>query len=717
MVCGGIKAGANRDIRNALTEPNPCSKSGAAPRPPPASRRAVRRTRPASRQRRTPYAAPPQSRFTVHRSRFTSLTEQCPPRGLDRPCRMPPRSTTPPAAIFEQGERHLRDFLKHARYLIQSTDMRGRLLFVNETWQRTLGYGEADLLAGLTVQELLAPEASAEGLRQLEAVLACRDPGDASVVELCLVARDGRRVVVTGEADCHIVDGVPVATRAIFRDVSVQRVEEARVRRVEAQHQAIIEVLGEGIAIIAADGIIELLNPSGERLLGVRAADVIGRGLLDLPWRMVDEDGGDMPREAHPAFVALHTRRPQAEVVLGVRRGDDNAPIWVAVNARPLMRSESAKPYAVAVSFRDVTVERAGARALREREARFRGVLETVRSIAVCLDTGGCITFVNDFTLELTGWHRDEVMGRDWFEHFVPREESIAALFHEQIARGEVPKHHENDILTRAGERRRIRFDSSILCDDAGAVIGTASIGQDVTEQVRAAQLKHELIAMASHELRTPLTAIRGAIDLLRAGGEGRGERERILVGMASRNAERLDRLMGDLLDVERIETGTERLRPSFVGVDTLFERGAERTKARLEQGSLTLAIHADPAELWVDVGRIEQVVVNLIGNAANFAPAGSTITMTAHDDGDAVRVAVRDEGRGIPADKLESIFEPFVKVDGGETKERGAGLGLFLCRAIVQQHGGRIWAESGPQGGTTVSFTVPKAVGEAGRR
>jgi signal transduction histidine kinase len=83
---------------------------------------------------------------------------------------------------------------------------------------------------------------------------------------------------------------------------------------------------------------------------------------------------------------------------------------------------------------------------------------------------------------------------------------------------------------------------------------------------------------------------------------------------------------------------------------------------------------------------------------------------MTARDEGAAVRIAVRDEGPGIPADMLESIFEPFVKVDGGETKQRGAGLGLFLCRAIVRQHGGEIWAESAPQRGTTVSFTIPRS-------
>ena len=630
----------------------------------------------------------------------------------------PPAETLNP---LDQGERHLRDFLKHARYLIQSTDMSGRLLFVNETWQRTLGYGQADLVRGLAIQQLLAPESRDDGLRQLDAVLACTEPGSTRLVELCLVAKDGRRVTVSGETDCRIVDGVPVATRAIFRDVSAQRIEEARARDTEAQYRAVVEVLREGIAIVSASGTVELLNPSGERILGLRAEDVVGRGLLDWNWRIVDEDGGEMPREAHPALVALHTRRAQAEVIIGVRRANDNVPIWLAVNARPLVHATRSappapseaiacteRPYAVAVSFRDVTAERAVVDALREREARFRGVLETVRSVAVCLDTGGCITFVNDFTLQLTGWRRHEVMGTDWFARFVPPEESIAALFHEQIARGDVPRHHENDILTRAGERRRIRFDSTILRDDAGVVVGTASVGQDVTEQLRAAQLKSELIAMASHELRTPLTAMRGALDLMRARPD-QGERERMLVGMASRNVDRLDRLIGDLLDVERIDAGTERLRPSFVAVDELFATAQERTRARLAQDELTLKVRTTPVELWVDAARIEQVVTNLIGNAANFAPTGSTITLTARDEEDQVRIAVRDEGPGIPADKLESIFEPFVKVDGGETKERGAGLGLFLCRAIVTQHGGRIWAESSAKG-TTVSFTIPKS-------
>ena len=166
-----------------------------------------------------------------------------------------PRTPPSSASSVEQGERHLRDFLKHTRYLIQSTDMQGRLLlFVNQTWRDVLGYREEDIARGLTMHTLLAPEARNVGIRQLESVFACTDTAGTSVVELSLMTRDGRRVTVNGEIDCRIVDGEPVATRAIFRDVSVQRRAEAEARQTEAQYHAVVNVLHEGIAIVDAQG-------------------------------------------------------------------------------------------------------------------------------------------------------------------------------------------------------------------------------------------------------------------------------------------------------------------------------------------------------------------------------------------------------------------------------------------------------------------------------
>jgi PAS domain S-box-containing protein len=622
---------------------------------------------------------------------------------------------TPRAAPFtsssEDGERHLRDFLKHANYLIQSTALDGRLLFANETWKRTLGYGDADLHAGLRIFDLLAPDTRAADEATLWSVLSA---GGSRDIELTVVSKDGRRVILAGEMDRRIVEGVPVATRAIFRDVTTQRMVEAEKRALELRYQAVVTVLGEGIAIIASDGTIEMVNPSAERMLGVRADLVVGQHLLAWPWRILDEDGGEMPREAHPALVALHTGRPQTDVVIGVRHGESGERVWVAVNVRPLTRPGEKKAHAAVASFRDVTASRAARAALRESEARFRGILETVRSIAICLDTAGCVLFANDFFLELTGWEREEVLGQDYFARFVAPGHEVTELFRQLVGRGEFPTYFENDIITRSGGTRTILWDTTVLRDDSGVVVGSASIGHDVTERRRIERLKDELLATASHELRTPLTAIRGALDVVMTGATVRDDRERLLLGIASRNAERLNRLVNDLLDVERIESGAEMMHPTAVQVTQLANCAVEavRPLADTKQVRVEVAPESPDGEepAWADAERIMQVLTNLVGNAIKFSEPGGVVSIDARSADGEVVVRVRDEGRGIPAEKLESIFEPFVQVHGSDARARGgAGLGLAISRAIIVQHEGHIWAESEGEGrGTTVTFTLP---------
>ena len=624
----------------------------------------------------------------------------------------PQRATDLSSPSATDGELHLRDFLKHADYLIQSTAMDGRLLFVNETWKRTLGYDEQDVAAGLGLFDLLAPETRERDEATFLGVLGTIGSRE---VELTVVAKDGRRVIIAGEIGCRIVDGAPVATRAIFRDVTEQRRKEAQSRALELRYEAVVAVMGEGIAILSRDGIIEMVNESAEKILGLKGSEVIGRHLLDWPWRILDEDGGEMPREAHPALVALYTGRPEEDVVIGVRHGERREMIWVAVNVRPLKLPGEAKAHAAVVSFRDVTAHRAARAALREREARFRGILETVRSIAVCLDLEGRIVFANDYFLDLTGWKRDEVMGQNYFTRFIPAGHEVAEIFQAQVARGGLPTYYENPILTRTGESRTILWDTTVLRDDAGTIVGSASIGHDVTERRRIERLKDELLATASHELRTPLTAIRGALEVVMSGAAMQEERERTLLGIASRNAERLTRLVNDLLDVERIESGGEMIHPIAVPLEQLVTHAldvvrplAERRGVRLESAPVSCAV-------WADADRVVQVLTNLLGNAIKFSEPGSRVWVEAGIDADEALVRVCDEGRGIPADKLESVFDPFVQVHDADARARGgAGLGLTISRAIVKQHEGRIWAESDGEGcGTTVLFTLPLAPGE----
>jgi PAS domain S-box-containing protein len=379
---------------------------------------------------------------------------------------------------------------------------------------------------------------------------------------------------------------------------------------------------------------------------------------------------------------------------------------------------------------RDVTARQRAEAAVRENEARFRGVLENLRAPAVCLDAGGRVTFANDALLALTGWARAEVEGDDYFARFVPGGHEARAVFVRTVAAGradELPARYENEVLTRDGARRLIAWDNAVLRDADGRVVGTASVGQDVTERARAQRLKDQLIATASHELRTPLTAIRGALDLLDGlrPAAGREPREQVLLGMARRNVLRLTRLVNDVLDVDRLEAGQSPLRRAPADVAALLAAAREGVQGVADEAGVRLDVRlAAPgaARLAVDADadRVVQVLTNLVANAVKFSPPGSAITLAAAaDPGGAagagegwVRVTVRDEGRGIPADRLEAVFDRFVQVEEADARERGgAGLGLAICRAIVAQHGGRIWAESAGAGrGSAFHFTLPAA-------
>jgi signal transduction histidine kinase len=236
--------------------------------------------------------------------------------------------------------------------------------------------------------------------------------------------------------------------------------------------------------------------------------------------------------------------------------------------------------------------------------------------------------------------------------------------------------------------------------------------------------MKDEFISTVSHELRTPLTSLSAALNLI-AGGvlEKRPDKLAQMMQVAVGNCDRLVRLVNDILDFERI--GSERLplhRDKWDAID-LLRRAADLQQSTASKNGIHFRIDAQPLAVFVDADRILQTLTNLIGNAVKFSPAGGEIRLGARlqngDQGntDQVVFEVQDHGRGIPADKLELIFERFQQVDASDSRTMGGtGLGLAICRAIVQQHGGRIWVESKMGEGSIFAFTVPLSKPDASR-
>jgi PAS domain S-box-containing protein len=367
----------------------------------------------------------------------------------------------------------------------------------------------------------------------------------------------------------------------------------------------------------------------------------------------------------------------------------------------------------VLISARDITDIRERQASLNEVERRWRYLLDNVRLVVVGLDRNGKVEYVNPFCLELTGYKADEVMGQPWFETFLPKSQrpSVREVFQELIDL-DFHAHYQNSIVTKGGEERMIAWNNTQLRNSQGEVIGSMSIGEDVTERCTLDRIKAEFIAMVSHELRTPVTAIQGALNLLIEGIVPiESQRGHEVLDIAANGADRLVSIVNDILDLERLESGKISFTLEPCQTTVLMTQSVNSMQVLADQAKVILKTMPQPYVFLGDGDRIIQVMTNLLSNAIKFSPPGSTVWLKVEQD-DALGTLqfwVQDEGSGIPSEQLERIFERFHQVNATDARQKGGtGLGLPICRTIIQQHGGTIWAESKEGQGSRFCFTIP---------
>lgn len=336
--------------------------------------------------------------------------------------------------------------------------------------------------------------------------------------------------------------------------------------------------------------------------------------------------------------------------------------------------------------------------------------------IVVGLDINGNIEYVNPFFLALTGYSLEEVLGKSWFDHFLSlSQKPTTSLVFQEVLEHNFHPHYQNPILTKLGEERMIAWSNTVLQDIAGKAIGTISIGEDITERYTIDRMKAEFISVVSHELRTPLTSMQAALSLLNEKIiDPLSEEGEVTIQIATEGTDRLVRLVNDILDLERLESGKVRLETHLCNVDDLVNTAVAQMQEMANQAEIMLEASLCHLQVTVDSDRLIQVLSNLLSNAVKFSPQHSVVRLsvephTPENNPSFLLFAVRDEGRGIPADQLESIFDRFHQVDASDSRKKGGtGLGLAICRSIVQQHGGEIWVESTVGQGSTFYFTIP---------
>ncbi|MEG3849845.1 PAS domain S-box protein [Microcoleus sp. herbarium19] len=348
---------------------------------------------------------------------------------------------------------------------------------------------------------------------------------------------------------------------------------------------------------------------------------------------------------------------------------------------------------------------------IREAERRWRSLLDNVQLIVVGLDRQGTVNYVNPFFLKLTGYTHPEVYGKNWLENFLPptNQSLIPTVFSEVLNPKEHP-YYRNSILTKSGEEKFIAWNNTTLQDSQENIIGNISIGEDITERKKIDEIKDEFIGIVSHELRTPLTAIQMSLGLIKTGVyDKKPEKARRMIEIALLDTNRLVNLVNDILDLERLDSGRAIVDKTLCKAADLMQQAVDGIQAIAAGQQISLIIIPTDAEVEAAADAIVQTLTNFLSNALKFSPANSTIVLSVEKQTDCVLFRVSDRGRGIPADKLELIFGRFQQVDASDSREKGGtGLGLAICQSIVEQHGGKIWAESILGEGSTFFFTLP---------
>ncbi len=316
---------------------------------------------------------------------------------------------------------------------------------------------------------------------------------------------------------------------------------------------------------------------------------------------------------------------------------------------------------------------------------------------------------------KVLGYTLEELLSRPIVELVHPDDRALTETERQRLRLGVGVVEFENRYLTRDGSYRWLAWRATSAPERRLIY----AVARDVQQQKQVEQMKNDFISVVSHELRTPLTSIRGALGLLAGGVSGElPEKARALLDIAAKNSDRLGRLINDILDIEKIESGKMGFRFASLELMPLLEQAVESNRgyATTYEVELRIVSGVEALRVWADADRLQQVVTNLLSNACKFSPRGGLVEIAAaRCNGNRVRISVTDQGKGIPPQFQASIFEKFAQADISSTREKGGtGLGLSISKAIVERHGGRIGFESEPGVATTFAFELPEWGGAA---
>jgi PAS domain S-box-containing protein len=595
--------------------------------------------------------------------------------------------------------------------LVAVFDTAGRIVRFNRACEDASGY-DFPSLVGRYLWEKLIPHsdvpAAIEHFQQL------RDDGVPAAFENEWLNADGtlRRIAWSASP---LVDDLGHVNFIIATgiDVTVQRAAESTLRESEARYRQLVEGSLGMVCTHDLNGVLLSMNTHGAQSIGRGIDEVVGRPLTEL-----------MPaehRRTMDAYLKQVVEEGEAQGLLHLSHIDGDERVIAYRNK--LIDLQGHAPYVLGFGV-DITEQVRAEEKLRTLIRQSNSILESVGDGIFGIDLNGICTVINPAALQMIGFKADEVLGKNMHDltHHTrvdgapypaadcPINNSVNDLDTVRVANEVFWRKDGTSFPVEYVARPQIEIEPD-ADGKPGKAVGVVVAFTDTTERRALDRMKDEFISTVSHELRTPLTSLRAALGLVTGGSlASRPDKVKQMLEIATGNTDRLVRLVNDILELERIGSGKAELHYTMSSADDLFRRAAGLQQTSAAKAQIRITFNSQGVNVWADPDRILQTLTNLISNAIKFSPAGSEIQLRAlRVDENEAELQVKDSGRGIPGDKLESIFERFQQVDASDSRAMGGtGLGLAICRSIIAQHGGRIWATSTVGKGSTFHFTLP---------
>jgi two-component system phosphate regulon sensor histidine kinase PhoR len=491
--------------------------------------------------------------------------------------------------------------------------------------------------------------------------------------------------------------------------LAAEAIERAELyQQLLSRGEAVIEGMLDGLLVVDRESRVVLTNRTSREMLGARPG--ANEPLEDLSKGRVAE-WKRLCREIDNQIIDMPDRPPSPfSFELNIIAGEAAGRV-LSARVSPVTGQWSNIIGAV-VLLQDVTDKIRLSGELAVEKAKLETVLESIVVGVIAINDAGEVLIANSSLFNMLG------MARPWWwlgallEDAVPEPALVRII--KKAADSDVPVYNESVTLSSG---RYVEVSCAPTEELSSGTAGTVAVVHDITGIHRVEQSKTDFVSMVSHELRTPLTSIKAYVDTLqRQDVTFDDETRSSFIAVISRETERMTRLINDILDLSRIEAGRLELRPTFVDLSELARKVVARMESQTAGHEIVLDLPEAIERVLAEPEKVEQVMLNLIGNALKYSPDGGAIEISVRRLKEKAVVSVTDHGMGIDGDQLPYIFDKYHR--GGKASGegiRGSGLGLFVTKSIVEAHGGRIWAESKEGKGTTVLFTMPLAA-EAGQ-